>query len=139
MASGALALAVVLAAVPGLGCEATTQTAQGAPVPVLIGPVACIGCAPAAPAGSALASIQDRALARNMVGGSNGVWEKSRPNFARKIAALVRDPCRIDVHVSRLSAGAVGVFALFFGMVSVDVQVDATANLVANGTCKASP
>jgi hypothetical protein len=134
-----LALLVALAGVPALGCQATTLTAHGAPVPVLIGPVACIGCAPGVPVGPVLAPIEDRALARNMAGGSNAMWEKTRPNFARKIAAVVRNPCRVDVHVSQLRAGAVGVFALFFGMTSVDVQVTATANLVANGTCKMSP
>jgi hypothetical protein len=59
--------------------------------------------------------------------------------LARKVAAVVRDPCRIDVHVARLSAGALGVFALIFAMTSVDVRIDATANLVPNGTCQANP
>jgi len=134
---------MTLLAIPGLGCQATTMTAQGAPVPVLIGPVACIGCSPAPPAGPALARVQDRSLCRTMVAGgygaTNSTWEKTRPTLARKVAAVVRDPCRIDVHVSRLTAGALGVFALVFGMTSVDVQIDATANLVANGTCKATP
>ena len=134
---------LVLAAVPGYGCQATTLTAGGAPVPVLIGPVACVGCAAAAAVGPSLAPIEDRSLARTMVGAGPGTtttaWEKSRPNFARKVAAVVRDPCRIDVHVSRLSASAIGVFALFFAMTSVEVQVDATANLVVNGTCKPNP
>ena len=115
------------------------MSADGAPVPVLIGPVACVGCSGGSPAGPVLATIQDRSVARVMAGGSNGAWEKGRATFGRKVAAVVRDRCRIDVHVSRLNANAVGVFALFFGMTSVEVQVDAVATLVPNGSCKPNP
>ncbi len=67
---------------------------------------------------------------------TNSSWEKTRPTLARRVAAVVRDPCRIDVHVTRLTASALGVFALIFAMTSVDVRLDATANLVPSGMCK---
>ena len=110
------------------------MSAQAARVPVLIGPVACVGCSAAAP-GQGLAPIQDRSLVRVMAGGANSVAEEGRATLSRKIAAVVRDPCRIDVRVSKLTGSAVGVFALFFGMTSVEVQIEAMATLVPNGSC----
>ncbi len=115
------------------------MSAEGAPVPVLIGPVACVGCSAGSPPGPGLATIQDRSLARVMAGGYSSASEKGRATLGRKVAAVVRDRCRIDVRVSKLQAHAVGVFALFFGMTSVEVQVEAMATLVPNGSCKPNP
>lgn len=64
------------------------------------------------------------------------VSERGVSNFDRKIAAVVRDPCRIDVRVSTLKASALGVFALIFAMTEVEIDVNAAATLVPNGTCR---
>jgi len=115
------------------------MSAQGATVPVLVGPVACIGCAPSGsepPANGV--RIEDRSKARYMVGGGyvvTAMWQKGVSNLGHKVAAVVREPCRIDTHVSKLTASALGVFALVFAMTSVDVQADAVTTDVANGTC----
>lgn len=119
------------------------MSAQGAPVPVLIGPVACIGCPPSGAEGVRLAPLQDRSLMRYMGAGGIGIttnsFEKGSATLGRKVAAVVRDPCRVDVHVSKLTGRAVGVFAVIFAMTSVEVRIDAMATLVPNGSCKSNP
>ena len=139
---GVWALTVALSA--SVGCEATTMSAQGAPVPVLVGPVACIGCAPSAsePMPNGI-RIEDRSMARYMAGGGStvtaSVWQKGVSTLGHKVAAVVRDPCRIDIRVSKLTASGLGVFAVAFAMATVDVQVDATTAVVANGSCPPLP
>ena len=119
------------------------MSAQGATVPVLIGPVACIGCAPSASEQTADGvRIEDRSNARYMIGGgyvTTVMWEKGVSNLGHKVAAVVRDPCRIDTHISKLTASALGVYAVAFAMTSVEVQVDAITAVVANGSCHPPP
>jgi hypothetical protein len=65
--------------------------------------------------------------------------ERGFSSFGRKVAAIVRDPCRIDVHVSKLTSSAVGAVAVFFAMTSVDIEVAAGATLVPGGSCAPKP
>lgn len=102
--------------------------------PVLIGPVACIGCA-ATPPSAAAAPLVDSSSFQYMASPYSWLYRRRQPALAGKIRALVGDPCSADVQVSRLQASAWGVFAFLFAMTSVEVEVQATPRLVPGGSC----
>jgi hypothetical protein len=104
---------------------------------VLLGPVACIGCAPApiVPSGPAFA---DSSGSRYMVSGGTFVVAQS----SRKAAAIgqlapqaVRDSCRADIHLSSLRVHAFAIWALALYWASVEVELEAAPVEVPAGVC----
>ena len=128
------AMVAVAAIVAGVGCQATTMSAPNARSPILIGPVACIGCA-ATPPPAAAAPLVDSSNFHYMASPYSWMYQRRQPALASKIRALVADPCSADVQVSRLQASARGVFAFLFAMTSVEVEVQAIPRLVPGGSC----
>jgi hypothetical protein len=125
------------------GCEGTMMSAGATRVPLLVGPVACIGCAPApAPAWNG-PPLADEVYFRGMfAGGSTGsMWSKEwkRPTLAQNADRVVRNPCLAQLHVSKIVASSFGVGALLFWMHSVAIEVEATPARVPNGSCGQPP
>jgi hypothetical protein len=131
-----------LAALAG-GCEGTMMSAGVTRVPLLVGPVACIGCAPApAPAWNG-PRLSDEVYFRGMfAGGSTGtMWSKEwkRPTLGRKADLAIKNPCVTQMHVSKIAASSFGVGALVFWMHSVAIEVEAIPARVPNGSCGQPP
>src|SRR5262245_50414558 len=108
---GPTTLPPALVALLSAGCMTAALSAPRARVPILIGPVACIGCAAAPPpAVSDPAPIQDGATQYSM-SGVNEMPATSGGRYAKldtKAEAAVPDPCRGEVRLSRVSATAFG-------------------------------
>jgi hypothetical protein len=129
---------LVAVAILGAGCQATTMSAGSARMPVLIGPVACIGCAPsptAAPPVTGAGMLVDSSSFKYMAAAYAWSWTRVQPKIGRKTQAVPADPCSVNVHVAGLRASAFGVWALFFAMTSVEVEVHAIPMTVAGGSC----
>src|SRR5262245_28278210 len=126
-----------------VGCEGTTMSAHGTRVPALVGPVACIGCAPA-PAPVWLGpALQEEAYFQYLVAGgatmTSSEWQRQRPMLARNAERVVRNPCAAEMHVRAIAASSFGIFGIFIGMQRVSVEVEATPAGVPNGWCGARP
>jgi len=134
-----VALAAVLA--PSCAGSATMSTRMTR-APMLLGPVACIGCpASPPPQWNGPPPIVVPSTATAMAAGGYGVTTGSvshvRPTIGRGIGRFVSDPCRAEVRVSRLSATAYGVFALVFAMGKVEMTLEGYPVDVPSGTCTA--
>jgi hypothetical protein len=131
-----------LAALAG-GCEGTMMSAGVTRVPLLVGPVACIGCAPApAPAWNGRPFADDVYFRGMFAGGATGtMWseEWKRPTLGPNADRVVRNPCVAQLHVSKIAASSFGVGALLFWMHSVAIEVEATPARVPNGSCGQPP
>lgn len=128
-----LATAAILA---GAGCQATTMSAASARVPILVGPVACIGCgATPVPPPAGPAPLVDSSSYRLMASPYSWATTRVRPMIGRKTQDLPADSCRVNVQVSGLRATARGVWALFFAMTWVEVEVQAVPMIVPGASC----
>ena len=97
-----VALAALLAA--SAGCTMTSLTARNARVPVIVGPVACIDCAPAPAADGQAAPIADTVTHRN---GDLALRMKTFAEDPKSFQPGAPDPTRTwDAHV----AGVVGAY-----------------------------
>jgi hypothetical protein len=137
-------LSLALAAVLSEGCGTTTvMSAPAVRTAVLLGPVACIGCAPTTAAVPLGPPITDSSLTSYMGAGGAGMyaWERKRvaPSLDVTLSRVVRDPCRADLRISRLRAGAYGLFALFVVKFNVSVDLESAAVAVPGGSCWAPP
>jgi hypothetical protein len=133
------AMAGATVVLSGLGCQATTMSAASAGTPILIGPIACIGCAPTQPPSlSGEVPVVDSSSIQFMAAPNAWAWTRVRPSMGRKTQDRVADRCRVDFQISSLHARAYGVWALFFAMTSVEVEVRATPRAVAGGSCYGS-
>jgi hypothetical protein len=142
--AGFLLPLMLVAAVLSEGCGTTTVMSEPAVrTAVLLGPVACIGCAPAIAAVPLGPPITDSSLTSYMGGGGVGIyaWERKRvaPSLDLTLSRAVRDPCRADLRISRLRAGAYGLFALFVVKFNVSVDLESAAVAVPSGSCWAPP
>src|SRR5262245_51206028 len=114
----AFAASLVVSVASG-ACMSAALTAPRARVPILIGPVGCIGCAPAPVPEQEI--VVDNANRWSMVIGN---WGNARagkaPQLDAKAELAVPDPCRGQVRLSKVRASSVGSIAHF----SVSVQVE---------------
>jgi hypothetical protein len=141
----ARAAAVLLLGLSLAACTATAMTARNARVPVMVGPVACIGCAAAAPpAAPPVAPIADAVGRRGgylwlpFLGdvdffGANG------PEIDLKADSLAPDACRTEIHLSKIGARSFGVVALLYAKVEQSVNIAGEILSVPSGTCGPRP
>jgi hypothetical protein len=136
-------LILLAAALAGNCAGSTTMSTRMTRVPMLLGPVACIGCPPSpAPQWNGPPPIVVPSAATVMASGGGGITTRSdshiRPTIGLGIGSFVPDPCRADVRVSRLSASAYGVFALFFFMSKVEMTLEGYPLELPSGSCTAA-
>jgi hypothetical protein len=133
-AAAGLALVVLAAA-----CAETRMSARGAHVPVLVGPVACIGCAAAPPPQPGPVVVRDSASVRTWTGapGPVNLWAQAtvRPSLAGKADRLVGAACRGEARVTRLTARAFGVGALVYFDYLVQIDVEAVPSSLPREQC----
>ena len=97
-------LAALVAALTASGCGWATISAPGARVPVLLGPVACIGCDPRPADAAARPALPYHSSRREMVSFlGHQSWEEGTP-FAVQTEYAGLDPCTEDLHLSELRA-----------------------------------
>lgn len=133
-----MAIIVATGVATSSGCEATSMSAGHVPIPILIGPVRCIGCEPQAPPAGSV-RIKDEARYTYMIGGGVGVttWsrEAGRSTIARKAHAAVGKSCAGELRVLLLEASAFSVYALIFAMYQVKVELVATPTVMPPEVC----
>ena len=134
-----LTAAIACAIAGAAGCEATTMSGDGARVPLLVGPVACIGCAPApTPVWRGPPLAEDVYYHYLLTGGAGGsFWsqEWKRPTLARNASRVVTNPCVADMHVQKIAASSFGIAGLVVWTQRVSIEVEATPARVLNGRC----
>ena len=134
----ALALAVVVALALG-SCSSTSLSTAELRVPVLLGPVPCIGCGPTArlPAPAPLASIAGRRRSYDFFFPSYlwGLADDSQHGVSAD-RLLYWTPCQHDLQLSKLGAHAWQVSVPFlFYVYDVLVEAEATEVIVPGGSC----
>jgi len=114
------------------------MTGGHVPVPILLGPVRCIGCEPSVPP-SAAARFQDEAHYQYMIGGGGyaTAWEKekARSVLGRKAFDAVGRSCRGELRVTRLKATTFNVYALALALYRVEVDLEAIATVMPREAC----
>ena len=123
--------ASLLAAVVCGGCKSVALNAPRARVPILVGPVGCIGCAPApVPEQTTVNETANRwsLLGFRAMGTAGGARFSQLDG---KAEAAVPDPCRGQVRLSRIRASSTGSIGHF----SVSVHVEGGPEFVPAGTC----
>jgi hypothetical protein len=134
-------VSVALAALLALsaGCTMTSLTARNARVPVIVGPVACIDCAPSpAPDGPA-APIADTVTHRNgYLALPYGEMEFGDPADRQlNIESAAWDPCSAEIQVAKIDIRSFAVTAFVFGEVTQSVNVTARVLPAPGGACAA--
>ena len=131
------ALAVVLG-----GCDWTSMTASDMREPVLLGPVACIGCAAkppdrtGAPASHIGAHRHTEVRVEYFWVYASGVAAESHPIGVDLDRVMYWTPCTDDVHLSKVRARAwQTTIPLFYFRSDVSVEADATPIPVPGGKC----
>ena len=135
-----LAAFALAACSPSLACVATSVMTATTQAPVLIGPVACIGCRPTAAPPQTTAPFADSAehtsgyvtLPRI---GDVGFFGDTPPTIDAKALALAPDPCTADVHLSKITAGSFGVVAIVYADAKQTVKVAGGVRPVPGGSC----
>jgi hypothetical protein len=133
-------LGALAACSPSLACVATSVMTATTQTPVLIGPVACIGCRPTSAPPQISAPIADSAehtsgyvtLPRI---GDVGFFGDTPTTIDAKAFALAPDPCTSDVHLSKITAGSFGVVALVYANAKQTVKVAGGVRPVTGGSC----
>jgi hypothetical protein len=133
----AVALAALLAA--SAGCTMTSLTARNARVPVIVGPVACIDCAPSPPANAAAAPIADTVTHRNgYLALPFGQIEFGDPSVAQlNIESAAWDPCSAEIQVAKIDVSSFAAAAFVFGEITQSVNVTARVLPAPGGACAA--
>jgi hypothetical protein len=138
VAAGGVALAL---AVAFGGCVPTSLSAAEVRVPVLLGPVPCIGCGPAArlPAPAPLARVAGRRRAYAFVLPLPPLGFAITGDSQLGISAdrlLVWTPCRDDLQLSEIDAQSWQVTVpLLFYIYDVFVEADATEVIAPGASC----
>ena len=131
-----LAAGVALALAFG-GCVSTSMSAAELRVPVLLGPVPCIGCATGArlTAPAPLARIAGRRRVYAFFLGEFGIADDSQPGISAD-RLLYWTPCHDDLQLSNLRAHSwqitVPLLVYFY---DVTVAADATEVVVPGAAC----
>ena len=134
-AFGAVAACTLLAVVPS-GCDWTSMTASEMRVPVLLGPVACMGCAAKPPEQTTALASHVGAHRRSFLLFAYFVTEESHPIGVSIDRVLYWTPCADDVHLSNVRARAWQLSAPpFYIQSDVSIEADATPTPVAGATC----
>jgi hypothetical protein len=135
------AACVVLA---GAGCASVSARASEARTPILLGPVACMGCAPDPGPAAAPPTVAGGAREREVTIGAGVIPVDlvTRDATELDVAATkaVPDPCREDLHVASIGTGTWNLHVPLLLIVSkswIDVQASRAA--VPNGTCGPAP
>jgi hypothetical protein len=122
------------------GCATTHMTAPEAPVPVLVGPVACIGCPATPPPAGQGPLVSD--VAKTWGGtfvlpflGDTELHVNKPAQLGSKAGQSSPDVCRTDARVTRIKATSFGLFAFVVVSVEDRVEVDAALVQVPNGNC----
>jgi hypothetical protein len=102
------------------------MSARRTNVPVLLGPVACIGCGPTAvPPGRSW--LEDRSEFSYMLAGSGNMtaWSKEAQYRAlsRKVETAAGKLCRGEVRVTSIDAGTYSVVTLVINRYHVEIDV----------------
>lgn len=138
---GALAaLGAVAACSASLACVATSVMTSTAAVPVVIGPVACIGCRANAAPSQMAAPITDSAVHTSGYVtlprfGDVGFFVDTPATIDAKAVALAPDPCAVDVQLSKITASSFGVVALVYADTKQTVWVAGGVRPVPGGSC----
>jgi hypothetical protein len=148
MRARAITTAVVAAAcamLSGTGCTSLSLRASEARPPILLGPVACIACAPeparVASGPTVVGGAREREYAVSVypAGALDRVTHDAVPLDVAATRA-VPDPCREDLRVSSIRAGTWSFhLPLLFGIGNTWVDVQASRAAVPNGSCGPAP
>jgi hypothetical protein len=133
-------LIAVALAVGAAGCAMAGLGAPALRVPLLFGPVPCIGCGGAsrAPTGAPVAHVEARPIGRPLAPGASITIGSTRPETdANRLASST--PCRDDLQLASVRAHAFGVavLGLNFGGWERTVEGDATPVSVPGASCPA--
>jgi hypothetical protein len=136
----ALTAALALAALAGGGCTSISLRASEARTPILLGPVACIGCAPEPARTPSTPAVDGGVRSRQYIFPLFGSYadKVARETTPLDVAADqgISDPCRQDLHVDHIHAGTWGFdVPILFAIEDVWIEVQASPAAVSNGTC----
>jgi len=138
-----LGLTAVFGLVSLGACATTDMTASEAPVPVLVGPVPCIGCPPTpTPPGPRINDATHRWGGSFVVPffGDQEAHTAKPPQIGMKAGqASPTDACRTDVRITRIAASSFGITAFVLFSLEQRVEVDAGIVPVPNGNCPFGP
>lgn len=128
------------AALAGGGCTSISLRASAARAPILLGPVACIGCAPEPPRAPSTPTVDGGVHSRQYVFPMFGSYadKVARETTPLDVAAAdgISDPCREDLHVDGIHTGTWGFdVPILFAIEDVWIDVQASPAAVPNGTC----
>jgi hypothetical protein len=138
---------VISSAALGAGCVAASMSARHARAPVLLDPVACIGCSPtpepapaASPGAAPITDVTDRWSSTTYVlysaissGGGKA------PELDLKTERALDDVCRSDVRLAKIHATSFGIDAFLFFRTSASIEVQGFPNPVGAGVCGPRP
>jgi hypothetical protein len=134
------ALGALAACIPSLACVATSVMTATTQTPVLIGPVACIGCRATSAPPQTTGAIADSAVHTSGYVtlpriGDVGFFGDTPATIDAKAFAVAPDPCTADVHLSKITAGSFGVVALVYADAKQTVKVAGGVRAVPGGSC----
>jgi hypothetical protein len=132
---------ITVVAVLGSGCFSVTQTAHNARVPVMLGPVTCVGCSPrpAPPAAVGAPTVQDATsvwsyLIETLYTTTTG-WGSIPSRLDLKLYEA-RDPCHQEVVLRDVEASSWAMnFVLFGYYAKSSVEVTGDQVRVPAGSC----
>jgi hypothetical protein len=125
---------------PSLACVATSVMTSNAPVPVVVGPVACIGCRRTTASSQISAPIADSAVHTNGYVtlpriGDVDFFGDTPATIDAKAVSLAPDPCAVDVQLSKITASSFGIVAIVYADAKQTVKVAGGVRPVPGGSC----
>ncbi len=145
---GGVALALTFAAAFG-GCSSTSLSAAEVRVPVLLGPVPCIGCTATAraPAGAPVSHVANGEAALGIllfIITPLGIVPASAGNTESRVISpdrlLYWTTCHNDIQLNNLRAHAWGATVpIFYFQYEILVEADATEVAVPGASCPSPP
>jgi hypothetical protein len=136
------AILVTLLAVVGSACVSVTQTAVHARVPVLLGPVTCVGCPPRQiPPPVAPPTLHDSSSVYSLVVSSGSTTSSSFGGTPSQLDVKmygVKDPCHQEVVLRDVEAASFSLDGLFVMYSTSSVDVTGDQMVVPRGSCDLS-
>jgi hypothetical protein len=133
------AILITVLAVLGSACISVTQTAGHGRVPVLLGPVTCVGCPPRqVPPPVMFPTLQDSTSVFSMVvtiGNTTTSSYGGKPSELDLKLYEIRDPCHQEVVLQDVEASSFGLFALGVLYTSSSLDVSGDQVTVPTGSC----